>query len=251
MYVKLVLTLLVLLAAAVVVALARPRAAPPAEVEDPLDARVPVLKVDGLPLGRAVMSLHETTRANIVVKWDQLAAHGLTPDTAVDADVRDITLLSALRVVFEQRQRAAPNGGRGSLSYATRDGVVTIADAAADPPPLVVRVYDVRDLVSDEYFSRLPRRPWLGRADAVPGGDADGLDDRMAVLVQLVARSGWNATGGYNIFLSPPGALATLPPRPRGPAPSISGFAGRLVIVDTPEAQRETETILRKLREAK
>lgn len=243
MYVKLLLGVLVLLAAGIVFALARPR--PPgvagaALAPDPLDSNVPDVHLKDVPLSEAVDTLARLTRTNIRVNWDQLAAFGYRPGTAVELDLHDVTLLAALRVLFERDE--TPD--RPTLAYDADGGVISIADAEKTPARLVVRVYDVRDLVSDEYFGRPPR--------PADGGVGVPAEDRVGNLAAAVRRYiGQPEPGGQSGGLF--GSSGRAWPVPAGSGalanPNVRGWGGRLIVVDSMAAQREVQLLLMRLRD--
>jgi hypothetical protein len=247
MYVKVMLTLLVALAAVVALTLGRPPSpadplAGRVEVPNPLNTVIDELKLKDASLEAAVEALQRMTGANIVVNWAELGDRGIRKSQAVDADLRGVTLLAALKVLFDQGDPVRGQHGEYYLPrYACEfgGGVVTVFDPHARPEQLLVRTYDVRDLLEDGYHP-LPGPPREAGESADGEPEVDGPAGRLARLVELVkshpawADQQWSGT-------VPVGTVT----------PDVHGWGGRLVVVQTAERQRSVESLLRELRRAR
>ena len=124
------------------------------EVPNPLNTVIDELKLNAASLERAVETLQQKTGANIVVNWAELGERGIRKSQAVDADLRGVTLMAALKVLFDQGDPVRGQHGELYLPrYACEfgGGVVTVFDPHARPERLLVRTYDVRDLLEDRY----------------------------------------------------------------------------------------------------
>jgi hypothetical protein len=126
---------------------------------------------------------------------------------------------------------------RGSMChYCEPDGAIRISSRQGQQPPLVVRVYDVRDLLAEAHLtaSLFPvTGAWAGDWSP-PTQDAD--EAARYALEEWVKRSvrewNWEYVGS-------------------GSAPAFAriGFIdGRMTVVQTPSAQREIEVTLAALR---
>jgi hypothetical protein len=216
---------LLIVAAAVAIALARPREAPVivTEVANPLNTRIGVLQIKSAALEQAVATLREKSGVNIVVDWQGLQ-NVIRKDRLVEVELHDVTLLTALKVLMGHTSARDFAAHSPRIGYAALPGVVRVYDSTdAANEPTFVRVYDVRDLLSREYLGREP----------LPAGINDPEPD-MLWLIILVS----NQVGLFgNLYARP--------------APSFSGYAGRLVVVHTMTGHAEVEEILRELRRVK
>lgn len=242
MYVKVLLTLLVAFAAFIAVKLAAPpragESAAPLELPNPLDATMDELRLDAVPLERAVAVMREKTGANVVVRWERLTDYGVTPGAPVEAHLRGVTLAAALEALFTQVMARHGNGRDDGIYQFSVDyggGVVTVSEAGDVTPDMLTRVYDVRDLIDDAFFGPAapPARGQFGRDDAV-------THDRLQSLRNVVESC-------------TPFTRGPMHPRPRpdGQYPWIDAVGGRLVIVNTAWGHRAVERLLRDLRRTK
>jgi hypothetical protein len=202
------------------------------------ERRVAHLHVAEAPAREVVEELSRQSGAKIIVRWDDLAAYGTGPSAPVRADVDDVSVSTALHVVFDpivyKPVRYAADGDRIVVysSGGSPDGPGGATEAA---PQLVVRVYDTRDLF--EPFSPeldfppppppLPPRTIFGRSPEPPRQRAA---ETLVALVEQTVRTGdvWDWADGA----------------PR----SIYVWAWRLVVVATEQEQRDVESLLRRLR---
>lgn len=233
MYVKILLTLLVLLMAGLVLLLARPRPVEPPlgspNVPSPLDAPVAELRLRDTALEQAVAELQRRAKMPLLVKWDQLQAAGRRRDTHVNADLHDVTLLAALRVLFEQHEPPDASGWPAEVQYEAVGGVVIVFDPRREDAQTVVRIYDVRDLVENADRDR------YGSSNGWSRSPAERFRD-FAYMIEIAANHG-TLVGG---------------PSRRTTRPSfVTGWGGRLIVADTPEVQQKVQLVLRQFRETK
>jgi hypothetical protein len=259
MYVKVMLTLLVALAAVIALALGRPPSPPDAlagrvEVPNPLNTVIDEVELVDISLEQAVDVLRRKTGANIVVNWNEFEGTGIDRSQPVETDLRNVSLLAALRVLFDHGKPS--RGQHGEFRLPRYDcefsgGVVAVFNPFVRPPQLLARAYDVRDLLADRFYlppapapdsKAAPRSNASGeeRADG-SAADDDGPAARLAELVKLVQRDPacadpmWAATsfaGGT-------------------PTPSVHGWGGRLIVVQTAERHRNIEAMLEALRRSR
>ncbi|HWE97017.1 MAG TPA: hypothetical protein VG269_23850 [Tepidisphaeraceae bacterium] len=221
-------TLLAASMAIIAVKLAVPRrmSAPLREkniVEQKLMERIPELKLKGMAVDEAVKELGKIAGVNIVVKWefpqDNRPRHRI-----VDVDLHDISLLAALHCIV------------GEDMHCNAEGEVVMVG----PPwsfysaDMTVRVYDVRDLISDEYWgSKSPQ------ADAVPVEEA-----RSHAIVRAVK----DYTNIENWVQS---GLSTRAGPSSGGQATATACAGRLIVLQTTDGHLKVEKLLELLRKNK
>jgi hypothetical protein len=259
MYVKVMLTLLVALAAVIAVLLGRPPdpADPLAgrvEVPNPLNMVIDELKLENVTLEEAVGVVRRKTGANVVVNWNEFEEAGILRTQLVEADLRNVSLLAALRVLFDHGKPTRGQNGEFRLppyDCEFSGGVVTVFNPFVRPPHLLVRAYDVRDLLTDRFHlpsapvpdsKPAPRSNAAGEetADGSAAGE-DGAAARLAGLVELVQRDPSCADPMWSTTSFAGGA----------PMPSVHGWGGRLVVVQTAERHRNTEALLGALRRSR
>ncbi len=103
------------------------------------------IKFDNTPLGDVLTYIRETTKANFDINWKSLEESGITKETQVSIEARDISHARLLDMALEQ-----VNSGKDRLSRAywvINDGVVTIASGNALNNDLITKVVDVSDVL--------------------------------------------------------------------------------------------------------
>jgi hypothetical protein len=98
-----------------------------------------------LSLENAITYFREASETNIVVNWKALEQSGLTRDTEITLEVRNVTFATGLSLVLEQA-----NGRLGKFSRAywvIDSGIVKISTGSALNMKTRTRVWDVADLV--------------------------------------------------------------------------------------------------------
>jgi hypothetical protein len=107
-----------------------------------LDKPVADVKFDDMPLAEAVDQIRNLTGANIFVNWKALEAIGIDRNTPVSVHLRGKKLSTVLELVL-----AIVGGERTKLDYAVDEGVITISTHDDLAKNVIVRVYDIRDLI--------------------------------------------------------------------------------------------------------
>lgn len=103
------------------------------------------LEFDQLPVRDATAFLGEVAGVNIYVNWKSLSAIGITPDTAVDIHLTQVTLGRALDVLMDTM---SGSGDKLQRAYwILNDGVITIASGEFFNQTLSTRTFDVADLL--------------------------------------------------------------------------------------------------------
>lgn len=232
MYLKVVLTMLLVAMTVVAAGLWRPRPAPravappesPAPGELKLRQRVTAVDLRGLSREQGIALLRQQTDATLVMDWRSLAGFSDRESgyraEQVSAYLADVPLGTALKVVLGPQATWQVDGG-----------VITVAGNQSLPAEeMTVHIYDVSDLVDDDaWHVRTPA------ADAVSVRAA-----RMEVLRDVVTQHSPGA--GWHINYIGSGT-------PGGSA-SISVLGDRLIVTATTEAHTEIARVLAELRQA-
>lgn len=122
------------------------------ELEGPADtqlkeklqsAQVSLNFSEGTSFEEVLQYLHDVGGVQISVNWNALAALGIDRTTDVQGiSLSDISIAAALELLLDNV------GGQGQLDYTTIDGTVRISSRGGIDRRAIVRVYDVKDLVS-------------------------------------------------------------------------------------------------------
>jgi hypothetical protein len=198
-----------------------------------------------MELSHVFQFLRDVSGANMHVKWRVLAAEGIKPETSVNVHLSNKTFRQGLESVL----KAVRSGGKGVLDYVIDEGVITISTKADLGNRTIVRVYDIRDMITKVPMFEGPR---IGRGvstngtetgmfdpGAGGGGDMEGdLKSRTEEIAEIktliadnVSRDSWRDAGGDT------GA--------------ISEINGQLVVTQTRENQDSIVTLIDKLRQAR
>lgn len=125
------------------VAVARaPQAAVPASeaaLNAALQRRVPEISFQEAPLDSVRAWVAEMTQSNVVILWSALEECGIDRDRPITVTLRDVSIDTLLQVVLADI--------RPRLHFDYIDNVLVIGPA--ERTRLVVRAYDVRDLLDD------------------------------------------------------------------------------------------------------
>jgi len=101
---------------------------------------------EGMSFRDAVDLLRQLSGLNIVVNWNALSQFGVTPDQEVNLPaLKNIKLRKALELLLEQV--SAMLGGVTSLDWVIDEGVITISTKDDLSQKLIIRVYDIGDLL--------------------------------------------------------------------------------------------------------
>ncbi|MBS3734097.1 MAG: hypothetical protein KGY99_04150 [Phycisphaerae bacterium] len=147
--------------------------APPART-DAADrsAKRPQLHVKGVPLADVIALLREVSGVNFHVNWRSLEVVGVTRDTPVSIEARNISIATALDLITE---RVSSGGDTFSRIYwVIDDGIVRIATGRAlNATPLRTQTYDIGHLLMVIPDFEAPRFD----LDALSGEDDDDDED--------------------------------------------------------------------------
>jgi hypothetical protein len=226
MYVRIMLTLLVAATAFIAVRLAIPSRSVPVSVSTPgvaeaaLDGTIDSLEFNATPAEQAVKVIEQKTGIHIVVNWDSLVKRGVSPQSPVTASLQYVAVSDALHAILQAGNkdwRLTSNSLGDTLTLSVLDDVPRYR--------LSVRVYDVRDLLTDEY--------WGAKSEAAAATEIDRLNS-LTGLVDTYVR-------GERLDIQ---RLDDTGP----PTPHVTGFAGKLIVSQTTEGHRRVEHFLAWLR---
>lgn len=199
-----------------------------------LEQKIPEMSVDSPNLEGAIESVRQSTHANIVVAWTDLARTGTYLDTPIKLHLWNVTLNRVLVAVF------ALAGGDVPARRTGRDGIIYVGGPETDQT-FSVCVYDVRDVIEKFHVERSfptdTTRPAAAQAqraaaDASNPAEAaafqDLLDDLEHLIEDTVDADTWMDNGGST------GSLREL--------------GGRLVITQTVATHRKIVALFRTLR---
>lgn len=103
--------------------------------------RINEINVDAVPLSKVMDFLRNISGVNLVVNWKSLEGAGVTRDTPITLQVRDLPLRKMLQLVLNQASPNAP------LAYTVEGNVIQITTQDEIDKQLVTKVYIVDDLV--------------------------------------------------------------------------------------------------------
>jgi tetratricopeptide (TPR) repeat protein len=215
-------------------------------VRKQLDTRVSKLDFEDMEISQVFQFLRDVSGANIHVKWRVLDAAGVEPQTSVNVHLSNKTFRQSLESVL----KAVRPGGKGELDYVIDEGVITISTKSDLGNRTIVRVYDIRDMITKVPMFEGPR---IGRGVSTngtetglfdPGASAGGGDlegdlksrteeiaEIKTLIADTVSRDSWRDAGGN--------------------AGAISEIGGQLVITQTRENQESIVDLIGKLRKAR
>ncbi|HET6246088.1 MAG TPA: hypothetical protein VFE47_00170 [Tepidisphaeraceae bacterium] len=228
----LILAILAATGTAVWLALPAPRAVAPAvdQTDALLDGGVSagsgLFDVELVTLDKAVAIISKAAGIPIAIDWPQLETAGYARGDRHPVQILyGWTLRNALHSVFQSYSPCAnKNELYPPLRYSMRDGTLLVS---IDRDARQLRVYDVRDLLTDGYWGTLP----------IPANASGFQTARMKDLCNYVA---CRLQTGIDWGVLPSGIVI--------PADRVDSINGRLLVTTTPANHRHVERILASLR---
>lgn len=166
------------------------------------------LKLNDTRINDAVDKLRGATGVDLFVNWRALEAAGIRRDEPVSLRVRNVHASTALDLLLRM---ASPEGPR--LGWVIDNGVVTISTADDLAKNVMIRVYDVRDLIGK----------------TAPGEDrGNKVRAIVKLLTDRVDPGSWREHGG---------AVA-----------SVREMHGQLIVTQTAENHRAIIDLLQSIR---
>jgi hypothetical protein len=194
---------------------------------------LPEVDLEGIPFSRAIEQIQKQSPVPIIVHWDKLAAAGLDATSPVSFRARNVTLGRVLSELLNAIQGPPIQNVDVTAAYASAGDCILISAAGViDPRDIVIRSYDVRDLLQP------PADPWEVRekpgqlvvyplAAPQPPPTEEGLEE---LVMGVIDAKSWQSWGG-------PGSIG-----------SMRFLAGRLIVLQTWDNQRRVAELLAQLR---
>jgi len=126
------------------VAAAQPEssAAVTAAAAETLGQRIPEINFTDAPLDQVMEYVKQVSGLNVVVRWAQLEADGIDRDKPITVTARGLRLSQVLWLIMTEA-----GGGEVKLAYRASGNLLVISTAADLGKEMIVRVYDVSDLL--------------------------------------------------------------------------------------------------------
>ena len=232
------------------------------QVRKRLAESVPSISVQQQPFSDVVNLLRRETGANIVVNWNALANAGVQKQTPISLQLSNVPFEKILSLVL---QEAAGSGGT-PLAYSIDQGVITISTKSQLAHQMVIRLYNISDLlVQAPNFNNAPTfnlssatQNSTSQVSSQGGGGVGNIGGGGSIFQQ-------NGTGGQGQqqgksrssmvreitsliekTVDPNSWAAT-----GGGTGSIRELNGQLVVSQTPTNQSQIAALLQKLRESR
>ena len=228
-------------------------------------ARVlPTVQFDAIGFSDVVDFLRDISGANIFVNWKVLEAAGIDRNTPVTANVHNVKFSKALDLILE-----SVGGGQTKLGYTVDEGVFTISTQEDLGKNVVIRVYDIRDLlVSMPDFTDAPQLSLSqnqsqggggGGTALGQGGGGGGIQQSSTLFGQGQGQNNQNRDSGptrqelvdsIQKLIEDNVATETWKDN-GGSVGSLRVFdpSGQLIVTQTPENHRQLVALLDRIRE--
>ncbi len=163
-----------------------------------LQHRLPRVDFQGIRLEKVLAFIRDTSGANILPNWEELADRYVTRDTRVTVEkLRTVTIEQLLELVLD-----SAGGTQVELGYVIRNGNVQISTADRIRTRSIQRVYDVRGLVPETIEMPEDVRPILTAEDCRLA--ARQLGQIVSMIKETTPMDSWVDQGG-------PGSLRVFP----------------------------------------
>ena len=151
-YIRWILTLIALLLSLIAYRTLFPGPIPPPvpapdPVEGMLDCRLPQFKVENMRVDDAVALLAKQTHIPIHVDWADVEVHVKFKDRRISLDLHDVPIWAVLKTIF------GADWTNQGVHFNVEGGEVLVGlGGFFKAEEMHVRVYDLRDLLTDEYW---------------------------------------------------------------------------------------------------
>jgi hypothetical protein len=171
------------------------------------------------PLEKVMQMLRDQTGVNLFVNWRALEAAGINREAPVTLDLHGVSAAVALRMALKD-----VGGGNVLLRFDVDEGVVIVSTADDLAKSACTRVYNVRDLIEEEFEHR---RRLAGDAQK-PVDEQQVVDALVRVIQETVDPTSWRDAGGS--------------------VGAVRYFGGRLIVTQTQDGHQEVVDLLAGLR---
>ena len=227
-----------------------------------LDRPLPTVQFDAVNFTDVIDFLRDVSGANIFVNWKALEAAGIDRNTPVSASLRNVKFSKALTTIL-----SSVGGGQTPLGYTVDEGVITISTAEDLSKNVVVRVYDIRDLIVNiPDFTNAPQFNLGQQSNSGGGGGSNsalgqggGGGGGINVTNQLFNGTGQTTTQNQgptrqdlvdSITKLIEDTVATDTWKDNGGSVgALRELEGQLIVTQTPENHRQLLNLLEQLRE--
>jgi hypothetical protein len=232
MYVKVMLTILVAVSAFIAVRLAFPPSSPPLVGQAPgvadaaLDAKIDSLELDAVPASQAVQVIEQKAGIHILVDWNSLGSQSVSRNTPVTLSLHNVVVADALSCALQadgKDWQLTCNTWGDTANIYVLDRIPTLQTS--------VRVYDVRDLLSDEYWGIKS-----GPEESQPN-QTQRMDSLAGMLTAYAGLDGWKPSAHFS------GGQSAIVKT------ETHGFAGRIIVTQTTHGHRRVQELLAWLRQ--
>ena len=199
------------------------------EVDAKLERVIPNISFDAAGLSDVLDFLRDVSGLNIFANWKSLQDVGVDRTTPLTCRLHNIKVSKALSIILD-----SVGGAKTRLAYSVSDGVLTISTPHDLASNVVVRVYDIRDLLvrAPDADPSKNQTPHAGPASRPAQPNHEELVRQITTLIQeVVATDSWNDRGGDS------GAIREM--------------QGQLIVTQTPENQLQIVNLLEQLRESR
>ncbi len=108
-----------------------------------LNLRVSEFALDAVPFEQVMDWLADYTGVNVIVRWEALEDVGIDRDQPISIKMRNLRLSQVMWVIMTE----ATAGGPARLAYRTTGNMIVFSTHADLNRQMIVKVYDVRDLL--------------------------------------------------------------------------------------------------------
>ncbi len=153
-----------------------------------LATRIGEIHFEATPLEQVFAALGELVDVNIIVRWQRLEDVGIARDVPVSLQLRELSLRSVLLLVMQQA-----TGGDTVLAYRASPRLILITTREEFDRAFVVRIYDVKDLVTPEI-----EHPWMfigSTREFVTS--VEPVVGQGAAAVRPITEEWWGGTGAW------------------------------------------------------
>jgi len=233
-YVKVMLTLLVAATAVLAwvmrpvppVQVSAPNVVPPNRFDEALGRMIDSIDIKDVPAQDVVRALHDKTGVDIRVDWEtfEKSSPSFLRTEHVTFSLTHVTLCDALDRVFNRDASGGRNGGR-YVGFTSFGNTVEVRGDAPPSSGMIMRAYDVRDLLSDDYWG----------VKTPSGAETETQNARTRDLIDLVGNYVGSGVNDITFSGIPQGG-------------HMESFGGRLMVTQTAVGHQCVANVLAWLR---